>query len=186
MRHRSSRLIENSMAKAVAVFMLWLSADLATAQSDKPVTITGGPNTANNQYRWEVTNHGPSPIVELSFPHYYGTLFLPADGWSVECTGLVNVGVKNPVGTCIVKADSGISRGQTVEFAMRVQPLPTRAGEGVVSVALADGSTLQIAGVNLPQAQSTVSRHITLIGLGLVFGIGLLVRTLRNKSKMAH
>ncbi len=150
--------------------------------------ITGGPDRMHRFYRWTVTNQGDRPIVEVTFPHYWGELFHPPPGWSAHCTGLVAVGVQEPRGACRVEADSSASAlepGQSAEFELRAKPVPSRPAPGVVTVRFADGSTVEVGGVLLPQPRPWLERYVTLIGLGGAFLLWVIVRSLRRRFRRA-
>ncbi|MGB2985820.1 MAG: hypothetical protein WBE26_08045 [Phycisphaerae bacterium] len=147
------------------------------------VTITGGADASGQNYTWTVTNKHTSPIVYVEFPHYHAGLFFAPKGWSTESTALVRVGYKDEPGVCIAKSDSptaGISAGQSVTFRMGIAPLPTRRGKGTVRVRFADGTEAGVTGVELPQPEVIGDKYAPLIGLGAIFLVWMVVRTVRG------
>jgi hypothetical protein len=113
-------------------------------------------------------------------------LFFAPDGWSQDCTGLVNVGYDGKPGSCISVVDAGadgIPRGGSAEFHMRIAPIHTLHGTGTVSVWLADGRHGIVSGVALPVPESVSDKYLSLIALGVMFSVFVVVQTVRRSRK---
>jgi hypothetical protein len=155
----------------------------AVGSDESAVTITGGADATGDGYAWTVVNNHTSPIVYVEFPHYHASLFLAPDGWSTDSTFLVNVGVEDRPGTCTARVGqpaSGIKRGATGTFQMRVYQPGTRRGQGTVVVRFADGSEVQVSGVEMPTPEAMSDKYAPLIGLGAIFIIWLAIGAKRR------
>lgn len=154
------------------------------------VTITGGLQPDGSYYRWEVVNHSASAVVSVEFPHYQADQFiLPDDlrgrGWKSKCTYLVNVGVEDRPGTCRAEApkNGGIPPQGKATFTMRVRLLESRQGRGIVKVKLADGTSLEIADVEVPCMPGYFERFGVLITLAILMGLAALIAVCRRHRK---
>jgi len=149
------------------------------------VRVTGGPDPSGHNYAWTVENEDTSPIVRVEFPHIHADLFFVPEGWSQECTGLVNVGYDGKPGSCIAISDpgaEGIPRGAAIEFRMRIAPIRTLQGVGTVGVWLADGRAGTIPGVAQPVPETVSDKYLSLIALGLMFAVFVAVQTFRRSK----
>ena len=157
----------------------------ATSTPAAPVvTITGGADETGQTYTWTITHDHPSPIVRVEFPHYRGGWSIPPEGWTSEITNRGGTGGRR--GKFIASAgdpSQGIARGDSAEFRLVLVPEGTPRGHGDVLVCFSDGSEVLVH-AQVPVKESTADRSVTLIGLGLIFGIFLLTRVL--KRKRAH
>jgi len=154
---------------------------------DSPVTITGGLQE-DGSYRWVVTNHSPSQVVSVEFPHYQADMFYPAPGWKSKSTYLVNVGVPDLPGNCRAWVESprnGIPQKGNATFGMRVRQLEASKGVGVVKVGFADGTTTEVAGVEVPTTPGFIERFGVLIVFGVFFALVVIIAARRRRKKAA-
>jgi len=169
------------VAAAVAISAPW-----AVFAADPPlVTITGGSADSGHNYTWSVTNRYTSPIVRITFPHYRATVFDVPDGWNGKCTHLLGSGSTDEPGTCtaeLLAPESSIQRGTSELFTMRVWQSGTQRTRATVSIWFADGTQLDVPGVELPARESFGDRYVSLLGLGSIFLVWLMVRAVRGKK----
>jgi hypothetical protein len=160
----------------------------AAAESPK-VTITGGKQTGETYYRWEVTNWYASPIVRIEFPQYGVDGFHIPPMWkqgTVKEMNLVNVGwdYRNP-GVCFAEADppyAGLPRGAAAEFSMRNAPRARNVpSKGTVHVVFADGTTYDVADVELPTKVDEGSPLGMLLGVAALFVICVIILEVRKR-----
>jgi hypothetical protein len=160
------------------------------ARGEEPgVTITGGLQPDGSFYRWEISNRSSSPVVSIEFPHYQADQFIPPPGWRSKSTFLVNVGVEDRPGTCRAFVDlpkDGIPRGGKASVSMRVRLLESRQGRGTVKVGLADGTTLEIANVEVPCTPGIFERFGVLITLAILLGLAALIASRRRRRQQAE
>lgn len=159
---------------------------VAAAANGAEVVITGGADASGHTYTWQVHNGGASPIVEVSFPHYRAGLFFAPPNWSIDCTALVNVGVKDEPGVCTARAVAPADRlspGQSVAFSMQIASAGAKRGPGEVTVRFADGNETRVAGVELPQQEGLGDKYMSLIALGGVFTIFVIAQAVRNRRR---
>ena len=145
------------------------------------VTITGGADATGQTYVWTITHDHTSPIVRVEFPHYRGGWSVPPEGWTSEITNRGGAGGRS--GQFIAVADDpsrAIARGHQAEFQLVITPDGTPQGQGKITVRFADGSEVRVP-AEVPIKEPAADRNVTLIGLGLIFGIFLLYRVLRRK-----
>ncbi len=181
MRNSESRIRSSLIA-------VGLMATPLAAGADRPeVTITGGADASGRQYTWTITNGYTSPIVYLEIPHYRAGLFFAPEGWATgESTYLVNVGVEDRPGVCIARAAAvtdGIASGQSATFDVQIGARGARRGPGTVLVRFADGTETTVSGVELPRQETLGDKYVTLIGLGLIFAVGLLIQAIRARRR---
>jgi len=154
--------------------------------ADPPnVMIKGGSSDSGHNYTWSVTNRYASPIVRITFPQYRATVFDVPDGWDRDCTHLLGSGSPDEPGTCTAEAiapGTGIERGTSESFTMRVWQSGTQRTRGTVSIRFADGTQLDVAGVELPAREAFGDRYVSLLGLGSIFLVWLMVRAVRSKK----
>jgi len=144
------------------------------------VTITGGADVTGQNYRWIVQHDYSSPIVSIEFPHYMADWFGTPDGWTQELTAFLGQNGKS--GVCRAESDEGLPAGVRGIFDLRVGPRGTPRGEGNVVVRFADG-TQESVRAEVPVQESFLAQHIALIGLGVVFGLLLLIHWLRKRGE---
>jgi hypothetical protein len=172
---------------AILFLLLGLLGPTGASAGEPPVTISGGMDP-DGTYRWVVTNRDASPVVSVEFPHYRGDLFQTPPGWKQKCTFLVNVGVPNLPGTCRAWVESpflGISKGGKAAFELRVRQQEAREGRGTVTVGLADGTTLAVRNVQLPEEPNLLDRFGMLICSVILGGI-LVIITVRRRRREQH
>ena len=168
---------------------IWsLSVALPVAAGSPKVTITGGADTSGHNYSWTVTNEHTSPVVYVAFPHYRAGLFFTPAGWAAKSTFLVDAGVEERPGVCTARADpptAGIPPGRSAQFGMQIAARGAQRGPGQVTVRFADGTETIVSGVELPQPETFGDKYLSLIGLGLVFGVAIVAREwhVRRKSR---
>ena len=86
-------------------------------------TMTGGADVSGRNYSWTVTNEHSSPIVYLEFPFDKVLLFLAPQGWQTNCSQQTGDIFEHSAESCAARAPSpasGITRGATAEFGMRL------------------------------------------------------------------
>ena len=153
------------------------------------VVIEGGADATGHTYNWVVTNSHTSAVTYIEFPHYRANLFFAPDAWITESTSLVNVGVKDSPGVCTAEVKSaadGIAPGRSAKFTMQVAAAGAKRGRGEVLARFADGSSIRVAGVELPVRESVGDRYIPLMGMGTVVVVLLAVRAARGRRRAAH
>ncbi len=162
----------------------FLSCSASFAET-KSVVIEGGADASAHQYEWTVTNRRASPIRDLEFPHHGASVFLGPDRWSIECTNLVGIGVKNPTGVCVAKANSAIdeiSEGRSATFRMQISGGGAKRGTGSVTVRFADGTSETVTGVVLPTAEGVGDRNVPLYGMAVIFLILVATRLKKRRN----
>lgn len=173
---------------AVAVSLFTIPPRAVAWQNDRAratkVEISGGADASGHQYTWKITNRSQVPIVAVDIPHYRATLFFPPDGWTQDCTFLVNVGVKSSPGVCSAKAEpvqGAIRPGRSLEFKMQVGDRTVRGG-GEVVVYFQNGEQTRIGGVELPIREPSGDQMVPLIGMGVAFLVFILAGKRRRRS----
>lgn len=159
---------------------------LAATAGDKLVTIDGGADQSRHNYEWFVTNHHSSPIVYVEFPHYRADAFTVPPLWKAETTYLVNVGVPDKPGVCIARPEppnTGISKGGSLRFEMRITAKGAAVGRGRVKIRFADGKETVIEGVILPEPPPSDFKLLPLVGAALIFGGWVVIRALRDRRR---
>ena len=158
----------------------------AFAGPDLPkVTISGGASDVDHSYTWTISHEHTSPIIYVEFPHYRASLFFAPEGWTTESTFLVNVGVKDKPGVCRAWAalpTSGITAGGAASFKMQVSRKGTVPRTGTVLVRFADGTEVNVPGVELPFRESFSDKYMSLYGLGVVFLLWVVIRAMRTRK----
>ena len=178
-----------SQAPFVAAGWWLLLAPPGMAADPPKVTITGGADASGHNYNWTVANETASPIVHVEIPHYHATLFFAPGGWSTECTFLVNVGVDDRPGVCRAHVDSpasGIAPGRSAQFSMQIVTRAVQRAAGEVTVRTADGAEMVIAGVELPQPETTSDKYVSLVGLAAVLLVAVALQRGRGRGKPAR
>ncbi len=164
---------------------------LAAAAEEPPVVITGGADDVGHNYAWKVTNRYRSPIVRIEFPHYAADLFHTPAGWSQGTQAemnLVNVGWKDEPGVCVATPappSPGLAPGVTAEFGMRIASRGAMKGTGTIRVTFADGTSVQVAGVQLPEMPTRPSPYLGLVAMGAILLIFIVVRETRRRKQPA-
>jgi hypothetical protein len=170
----------------VVICLTQLADSNAVAQS--LVDISGGPDETGHRYTWTVRNNNDSPIVFVEFPHYGADLFTVPDGWTEE---IVHPATEGPgkEGRCTAAARSAehaIRTGGSATFSLRLGPYAgtwgVRHGEGDVIIRFADG-TQTTARAPAPRMESTFSRYLPLIVVGLVLLVLLVRRSRRLRGR---
>lgn len=175
----------SSSKRPAAVLGCALLTAVASASDSAKVGIDGGVDPTGHHYVWTVQNSDTSPIVRVEFPHFHADLFFTPEGWSGECTALVNVGYKGKPGSCVASSTggtNGIMPGSAAEFRMRISPLPTRHGTGRVLIRFADGRDASVTGVALPVPDPLSDKYLSLIVLGILFAVFITVKSIRRSK----
>jgi hypothetical protein len=166
-----------------------LTAWSTTVNAAEKVVIEGGNPDGGPFYGWRVTNRYSSPIVRVEFPQYGADLFTPPPQWetgTVKEMNLVNVGwnYKKP-GLCYAvpePSNPGIPLGGSADFSMRVAPtVATLPSKGIVHVEFADGTTCDVAGVELPTQVQKENPLGMLLGIGALFVLGVIILEIRKR-----
>lgn len=173
------------MRKAFLLILAVGVVGVAAAQTpaEPKVTIAGGADEAGHKYVWTVTNHYRSPIVHIEFPQYRANWHVPPDGWSGDV--IAGPGIWRPMGKFIAGADdetSSIARGQSAEFKLGIRNPGTPSGQRDVLVRFADALEVRIR-AECPVKEPMGDHYISLIGLGLIFGIYLAVRAVKRTRR---
>lgn len=173
------------IAAVLMVFACILPAAAARAE-DKLVEISGGADETRHNYEWLVVNHHTAPITYIEFPHYRADLFAVPPNWTKETTYLVNVGVPDRPGVCIARPEPpnpGIVRGGAQRFGMRISAQGAAVSTGQVKVKFSDGKETIVTGVALPEPPLNRSRLLPLLGAALIFGLWVVIRTIRDRRR---
>ena len=159
-----------------------------TEAGPSTAVVTGGADTSGHNYEWTITNHYTAAVIAVEFRHYGASLFVAPDGWDADCAKLVNVGVRDPAGTCTASAepDSGIRPGRSGTFRLQVAHDSARRGTGAVLLRYADGTDVTIGGVELPTPESLTDQYVPLLGLGVVFLLVIAARERRARKARIH
>jgi hypothetical protein len=158
------------------------------AAAEEHIDIEGGADKTGHNYAWTVTNNTTLRVTRVEFPHHQATLFFAPDGWHIDCTYLVNVGVPTKPGLCTAWVDApndGIPPYRSAEFAMQVATGRSVRGTGDVVVHTSDGREHVVAGVELPGTEPFSDKYVSLIGLGGVLLIAIAVHWVRTRRKAA-
>ena len=165
--------------------------------SAQDVTITGGVSEDRHTYQWTVTNHRANPITNranpitnVEFPHYNADLvvFVP-NGWTTQATtGLVgrpqtNKGTPPRFIASVPDPLNGIQRGKSASFGLRVAPSGAFPRKCAVTVTFADGTRLEVPGVECPGREPWLRRNFPVVGLGGCFVVFVAIRHLIRKRK---
>ncbi len=170
-----------------------IAASLAAIAQDNAskgpaVQILGGATPEGN-FEYEIRNQSGKRITEVSFPHFKADLFTVPSGWQQDMSNPARLGGSKPgIARAWVEGQSqGIRSGSSAKFALRTPAqtdIPRR--RGVVTVRFDDGTTLPVAGVELPSAPSSTEQYQMLIGLGLIFAIIVAARGLRSRKPIGE
>ena len=155
----------------------------AQAQTEPLVTIQGGYDRADFDYAWTITNHHDSPIIHVEFPQYKSSWHLPPDGWTGEMS--TSRGIGGRMGTYLVSADDpsrGIFPGASAQFQLGIRPGGTPSAFREVLVRFADGTDVRVK-AECPVKEPIGDRYVPLLGLGLIFGLYLLVRAAKRRRE---
>jgi hypothetical protein len=115
-----------------------------------------------------------------------GDLFTVPEGWAGELTE--PVGKTGRSGKLIADASApsrGIAQGRSLDFGLKIGPAGTPRGEGDVVVRFADGTEILVR-AEVPVREGLGNRYMSLIGLGLIFGVFLLIRVWKAKKRKAR
>ena len=166
-----------------AVLLCALATSTAMGANPPTVSMTGGADVSGRNYSWTVTNDHSSPIVFVEFPFDKVLLFLAPQGWQTDCGRQTGATFEHSAKTCAARAPSpasGIARGATEEFEMRLFRSGARRGPGTVLVRFADGSEVMVGRVELPQRKGVGDRYVALFALGAAFAVWGVVRAVRR------
>jgi len=149
------------------------------------VAIEGGADKSGQNYEWVVSNESDSPIVFVEFPQYGAAVPIAPTGWSAELTNPRGVGGREGVFTASVKSIAeGIERGSSKTFRLTVTVGGAPRGRRDATVRFEDGREVLVP-VEVPVKTSLADRNVSLIGLSVIFGGYLLVRSLRRRKGAA-
>lgn len=164
------------------IFILGLAAHETSAQ----VTVTGGRDPVEvNFYRWTVTNQGNKPIDRFEFPRYMVDDLGSPDGWSHQIVKTDAAGRSIEPHRIVYKADrpsTALRRGESAVFEAQINIDKATPGRQPVLVGFADGTTLEIADIEVPWDYPWLEKHALLIGMGTLFAIFLLVQMVRSRK----
>jgi hypothetical protein len=176
-----NRLVMPLAVAGVAWTALDGAARGASTQDPPAVIITGGADASGHNYTWRIENRANQAIARLTFPHYHADLFTCPPGWQQTCTFLVNEGVPDRAGICTAHAPpEGLAPGTGMDLSMRIASAGAVRGQGVVTVLFADGTTMTVEGVELPQAPSHMERFLPLFAFGAILALILIRRMMRR------
>ena len=168
-------MIQYRLICIIMMFIVPLLSSIAAAQEPK-VTITGGADKTAHNYEWTITNKYTSPIVSVEFPHHHADIFKPPTGWTSEKVR----------GKFIAKANSPSARiffNRPTKFTMRISAAEAIRGTGTVKIKFADGSELDVDGVELPRKSSVFERFGGIIVLVLIIAAGLAINKIRKRNQ---
>ena len=89
------------------------------------------------------------------------------------------------MGTYLASADDpskGIFRGESAQFQLGIRPGGTPSAHRDVLVRFADGTDVRVK-AECPVKEPVGDRYVPLLGLGLIFGLYLLVRAAKRRRK---
>lgn len=171
-----------------AVLLCMLATSSAMGVDSPKATMIGGADASGRNYSWTVTNDHSSPIVFVEFPFDKVLLFLAPQGWQTDCGRQTGAAFEHSAKTCAARTPSpasGIARGTTEDFEMRLFRSGARRGPGTVLVRFADGSEVRVGGVELPQRKGLGDRYVALFALGAAFAVWGVVRAVRRPRTTA-
>lgn len=175
-----------SGALALATCGLLGAARMTLAATEPSVTIVGGLNREERLYVWTVTNGSAQAIGGLQVPHYRGGIFTPPKGWEFSITNQTELGMKDAPGLITARATPGAaiqpnrSGVFTLSFSADALTTPSKR---TATITFLDGTTLQVAGVEVPWRKSWFERQALFLELGVMFGLFLLVQAIRGRRR---
>ncbi len=146
--------------------------------------VEGGADSTGFSYEWTVTNPHDSPIVKIEIPHHGASLFFAPEGWAVDCSNLVGLGVADPSGTCaasVGQSRDGIAPHRSAKFSMQIASAGARRGLGTILVRFADGTQATVSDIEVPTAEPQGNRNVPLLGLGAIMVIIIAARSARRR-----
>ena len=162
-------------------------AQSAVTDDGPKATVRGGSDDSGHRYLWTVTNQHSSPIVSVEFPHYHADLFIVPAGWSDEgTTHIVGRGGGDMVGVCkatVTSPNQGLAARGEATFDMRIAGAGAHIGVGSVHIEFADGTSVDISGVEIPVPEPRLARYARLAGFALLFGLFLLWASMRGRGR---
>ncbi len=153
--------------------------------SDSDVTLDQKIDVSGHNYTWTVEHTRNAPLVEIRFDHFRVDTFTAPDKrvrdqWEFDLTNKNSFGNKPGVCTATpAKHNTGLLKNQPFEFTIRVCPTGAPKGRGQIRFRFADG-TEQTIETYLPVAETFFAKNASLIGLGGLFGLYLLFKTIQN------
>jgi cbb3-type cytochrome oxidase subunit 3 len=185
------RQYTSSLAVMVLVCVADAGITASTARAEgSRVVITGGADETEHNYTWNVTNRSTSRIVRIELPHFAASLFSAPDNWKQGTPAemnLVRLGWNSNPGLCWTEptaGNPGVGPGMTAVFSMQIAAVGALRAPGTVTVKFADGTQVQVAGVQLPTQPVKTSPWTALFGMGLIFVLFIVYRE-RSKRKQA-
>jgi hypothetical protein len=129
---------------------------------------------------WTVTNRGSAAVARIEFPiHRVNRADPPPKGWEIERFD------QRTRGKLIFRSTApqyDLRSGDAIEFACTMHQSGLGLREGAVTVGLRDGSSLEIAGVLLPDAESAWQVYGLPVFLAGLLAVAVLVK-LRKRSR---
>lgn len=157
--------------------------DASPAAGTPTVTITGGADASGHNYEWNITHDHAAPLIYVEIPQFRAGWHAPPDGWTGDLTHPRGIGGLDGLFIAQAKSrENGISRGQVARFRLNIGAEGTPRGEGEVLLRFADGSEATVL-AEVPVKESAADQNISLIGLGLIFGVFLVVRAIRERRR---
>ena len=171
--------------------LAWLTA-VASAAGLAPVSrgqvvIDGGRDPVQvNFYRWTVTNRGGRAITRFEFPRYLVDDLASPTGWTHEIVKTDSTGRAIKPHRIVYKANSAASAihaGGSLVFEAQINIDKATPGRQPVTIGFDDGSTIQIADVEIPWDYPWLEKHALLIGMGSLFAVFLIVQAIRSRRQ---
>jgi hypothetical protein len=177
--HEDTKAPEAGIQRIIrAGFLLCICAAAGAGPEDIVVEGYRSPE-GGRWFIWEITNHGSEPVTYFKAPHAWGYTIDPPPGWKGEI-------VRDPRrGTVECRTEDRIDavrRGHPRAFKLEVKgdyrPAPNK-----VTIGFADGTRIQIPNVACPARYSFLRDHFPAVGLGGMFALFILIRTVRARKK---
>lgn len=158
------------------------------AADDALVRMEGGAADNGEEYVWTVTNLHRSPIVGLTIPCYRAALFQAPAGWTGRKLRETDAAVLEP-GTTVYRFTAtspaaGITKSRSGRFTIRIKAgASAQRALGNVHIRFADGTDAVLAGIEVPQPESSSEMQIRIAGLTAMFAVFIGVQVIRHRRR---
>ncbi len=154
----------------------------ATLMGSPNVAVSGGADDSGQNYSWKITNEYDSPIIFVEIPQYKAGVGIPPEGWKSKLTNPRGLGGRTGFFTSQVDtAADGIAPGESATFRLTVTVRGTPRGKGDILIRFADETETRVR-AEVPIKETLADRYVSLIGLGLIFGVFLVVRAVKRRK----
>jgi hypothetical protein len=131
-----------------------------------------------------VTNHGGRPITRFEFPRYVVDDLGSPQGWTHEIVKTDADGRPIRPHRIVYKAESSLSAirpGRSLVFEAQINIDKATPGRQPVIIGFDNGSTLEMADVEIPWDYPWLEKHALLIGMGGLFALFLVIQAMRGR-----